>query len=57
MYSDYGYEHADGFEGKCVRDSSVTLPDQCADNAQTYLQSSGYVRDTVLNYVSINNAL
>ena len=41
FFSDYGYEHADGFEGDCVRDNSVTLPNQCVGNVQTYFQSQG----------------
>ncbi len=40
--SDYGYLHADGFTGPCIRDDSIILPDPCDSNATTYSRSQGY---------------
>ena len=40
--SDYGYEHANGITGPCVRDESVTLTNPCASaGVTTYLKSQG----------------
>jgi hypothetical protein len=40
---DYGYAHANGITGPCVKDTSVELPDPCAGGLQTYQKSQGYV--------------
>lgn len=41
--SDYGYQHADGFSGPCIRDNTIILPDPCSqDNVVSYKQSQGY---------------
>ena len=41
--SAYGYQHADSFNGKCVRDSSVTLDPICTTSDQElYKKSRGY---------------
>ena len=41
--SDYGYQHADGFTGPCIRDESVVLPDSCSKSDSTsYMKSQGY---------------
>ena len=41
--SDYGYQHADGFTGECVRDDSVALPSStCPDGKLTYTETRGF---------------
>ena len=40
-YSDYGYMHANGYSGPCVRDGNITLDTPCNNGELTFLQSQG----------------
>lgn len=44
MFSDYGYQHSDGFTGACVHDDSVTLDPVCTGGEPVYSKSQGYRR-------------
>ena len=41
FHSDYGYKHANGYSGRCIRDEDVTLLETCGDGVISYIQSQG----------------
>ena len=42
LSSDYGYKHANGITGPCIRDDSVSLNDPCAARGvSVYYKSQG----------------
>ena len=42
-FSDYGFEHSDGFVGPCVRDPDIDLDDPClTSSVASYMKSTGY---------------
>ena len=42
-FSDYGYKHANGIDGSCIRDNTITLPNSCTSGVTSYMKSQGLV--------------
>ena len=42
-FSDYGYKHANGIDGSCIRDNTITLPNTCSSGETSYIKSQGLV--------------
>ena len=45
-FSDYGYKHANGIDGPCIRDNTIILPNTCTSNVTSYIKSQGLVTMT-----------
>ena len=47
IFSDYGYKHANGIDGPCIRDNTITLPNSCTSGVTSYIKSQGLVAITI----------
>ena len=47
-FSDYGYKHANGIDGSCIRDNTIILPNTCSSGETSYMKSQGLVTITYI---------